>query len=1727
MSTFTVTDTLDDGSIGSLPWAITQVNQDTTDTSANPDTIDFDINGTGIQTIELSSVLPQITQPVVIDGGSQSGQPGYSGSPLVSINGSNLPSSSSILSVTDGWTTIDGLAIVGAPGAGILLTGSSNNLVQDCYVGTLDGNASSANDEGIQLVGASNNTISGNLISGNTQDGIDLTSSSSGELIQKNIIGLNAAGAGLLANGGDGVDQNGSPNNTIGGIAGVTGNIISGNGGDGIYLGTGNDTLVEGNDIGTNLSGTAALGNGQVGILFANASYTTIGGTVAGTGNLISGNHGSGIDCFVIGSGNELIEGNFVGVDVTGKLALGNGNQGIRIAGPVDCTVGGTTAAAANVIGANAADGINLTIGSANGTVIEGNFIGTDKSGTIRLGNQDCGILLGSDQVTIGGTAAQDGNVIANNYRAGIQFQGGLDEVSILSNSIYGNGNLGINFGSGPTANHLDEQGVSGGPNNYQNYPVLSSAATQGTSTTVVGSLNAGADTTYLLQFFGSPAPDPSGYGQGQVYLGSTTVTTGSNSDANDVNFNVTLPTALSPGWVVSATATDPIGDTSEFSQDVPIEPEGNVGVSIAASPTTGVYAGSTLTYTVTITSNGPEPANNVVVTDDLPAAITANVLASCSIPGVTPVIGTDVVTAALGTLAVNATATLTIMVQPTAAAVPQITDDASVTTTDFQTNSGNDSAQITTTVAPTADLAVTIDETPDPGYVGSPLSYILNVTNNGPSSATNVVVTDTLPQGIVSNVTTSTTFAGLSPVVANGVVTADFSSLAAGATGTITISFPPLPVSVPQMTDNATITSGTFDPNPSNDSASVTTPVDGVTDLVVGITASASTAPIGQDVTYTIAATNNGPSDATGVVVTDDLASGVSFVSATGGALPSSGVLTFDVGDLPATSSATYEVTVQSSASTASPMDDQVSISGDQYDPIPTNNTAKSTISLVPSSILSIAMTGLPNPVKVGSDLTYSLTATNSGQVADPDAIVYDTLPADVTFVSASEGATPVNGVVTFDLGEFAVNASQQFTIVVQPTAAATAGSLSGTITNSAVIQGQDNGNPNNSASTTTTVDAVTGLALQLTTTQSQGYVGEPLIYTITATNTGPSEATNLIVSDALPSDITSDVSATTSIADVNPTIADGRVTATFGDLALGATVTMTIVVIPSAAASSSSPLNDNAYISDDEIDSDNGTATVSTPIAAGVDLDITQFTAGASSIEFGDDLTYTAVITNNGPSPATGVTLTAPMGNSATFVSGSFTNGSSSSTPVGQVTQSGSNLVAAIGNLAVGASETVTFVIAPGSGAIGTFVTSVTASSNQYDLDPASSTAQTTTTVLGRPGTIQFSALTYQVTDTAGSATITLVRTDGSTGQVSVDFSTYAVSATAGLDYQPTSGTIVFPAGATSETIQVPVLADPYGAAGELVGLSISNPTGGAALASTSTATLTIVDVNPNTTLPQVTGLQWTGSSASIVSLILTFNEPLAAGPANTASDYTLVNIGADGIFGTGDDSTVPIIVASYNPSNWTVTLMPAAPLSVNQFYHIAVNGSSPGGITNLAGTELAGAGPSLAGTNYTALFAQGTKLTYVDTSQNKVTLTIKKGGYLDDVLTGANQTGELVVVGEVPRHTVISGTIKKRKHGPAQPPLSYTVYGVGKIGNVRVKLKSSQFHVTQNPTSPSLAISRSTPADTRLENAATASKLITSARPRAIKRVDVRGSRMISSGTTVEVAGRSGRE
>jgi Bacterial Ig domain len=498
-----------------------------------------------------------------------------------------------VISANQNW----GVWINGPGTTGVVVQG---NLIGTDVTGTVAmGNAY----DGIDLdSGTYGNTIggdtagSGNVISANSNDGISIAGSSN--LVIGNTIGADITGTQRLGNGQEGIYMTG-PDNTIGGTSGSDRNLISANGyfgvqADGYYA---DDEVIQGNFIGTDVSGTLGLGNGQDGVnIVYGASGCLVGGTVAGAGNVIADNgqigYGSGIG-IGYGTYDNLVEGNFIGTDVTGTVALGNRSNGIYEVG-YDDTIGGTTAAAANVIAGNDAYGIQIA--SAYDLLVEGNFIGTDLTGTLNLGNAQGGvdILYGSSYNTIGGLATGAGNTIAFNGGNGVTVGSSVYDYTtangILSNSIYANSGLGIDLGDdGVTLN--TPGGPHSGPNNFQNFPVLTDVITFNGSTYIIGTLNSAPYANFTLQFFSNATADPSGYGQGQTLIGTTSVSTDANGDAS---FLVSVPTAVSTGQAVSATATDSYDNTSEFAKDVAVVASSSA--AIAFNDTYNTDENSTLT---------------------------------------------------------------------------------------------------------------------------------------------------------------------------------------------------------------------------------------------------------------------------------------------------------------------------------------------------------------------------------------------------------------------------------------------------------------------------------------------------------------------------------------------------------------------------------------------------------------------------------------------------------------------------------------------------------------------------------------------------------------------------------------------------------------------------------------------------------------------------------------------------------------------------------------------------------------------------------------------------------------------------------------------------------------------------------------------------------------------------------------------------------------------------
>jgi hypothetical protein len=540
---------------------------------STPNTIDFAIPGTGPFTISPSSPLPAIANPVTIDGYSQPGSHPNTNETdqadnavlLIDLNGSAVPSNGSTKSgclILDvGGITVQGLDIGG-------FTYGDAILVQAADTG--------------------------------------------GDLIQGNFVGTDPTGTIAVPNL-EGVYLSESYASTIGGTAAASRNIFSGNSGNGININGSNPTsdanLVEGNFVGIDASGTRALGN-ENGITIFGGLSDTIGGTTPEARNVISGNVYSGLA--FIGLAN-VVEGDYIGTDITGTQALANGT-GISVLTGSTNTIGGTAEGASNVISGNTGDGLTFSFAGTStspGNSIEGNLIGIDATATNPLGNGGDGIDISAGNFnTIGGTTAGAANVIAFNGKSGVVIEAseyGYSQFETISgNSIYGNGGLGIDLGNdGVTPNNPTGSPTS--PNFLQPYPVLTSTIPTSNGTVISGTLDAAPSTSYTVEFFANPTADPSGYGQGETYLGSTVATTDASGHAA-FSFDSSLNLL---GQYVSANATDSQGNTSEFASDIAVP--FSLTTTTLAGPSALTPLGQNVTITATVTTaSGAIPTGTV-----------------------------------------------------------------------------------------------------------------------------------------------------------------------------------------------------------------------------------------------------------------------------------------------------------------------------------------------------------------------------------------------------------------------------------------------------------------------------------------------------------------------------------------------------------------------------------------------------------------------------------------------------------------------------------------------------------------------------------------------------------------------------------------------------------------------------------------------------------------------------------------------------------------------------------------------------------------------------------------------------------------------------------------------------------------------------------------------------------------------------------------------------------
>lgn len=941
---------------------------------------------------------------------------------------------------------------------------------------------------------------------------------------------------------------------------------------------------------------------------------------------------------------------------------------------------------------------------------------------------------------------------------------GGL--IYIMANQVSGTGQLRANGAGGGNTRGESRDGAGGG--GAGGSIVINAKSLSGVSAQANG--GNGGNQLQPAPAYATHSVGPGGGGGGGfiAYTGgsiSTQVNPGSNGLSQSQTMTEFPPngaTRGSTGRVQTTITNIPFCSTTS---DIAITKTNNTNVIIPGAPTT---------YTIVVKNNGPHSVFGIPVTDPLPPVFTnitwtcaATTGSSCDAASGSGNLNTRVSLLNGGT----ATFMLTATPDPSAPA-GEVTNTVTVSPpegavdTDLNNNSASDTDQLT----PQADLSITKTNGVTSVIAGTPLTYTVVVRNNGPSAVNGATVTDPLSSkhGPASWTCAPSVGASCGAATGSGAINTTV-NLMPGATATFTITTSALPVATGDLVNTAIVTSPGAVPDTAtaNNSATDTDAIDVSGDLSITKTNNATSVTPGSQTTYTIVASNSGPSailsaGVGGATVVDNLPANLTNATWTCqasagsscGAAAGSGSINTTV-DLLSGGSATFTITATVASVATGTLANTATIAPPQSasDPDPNNNSATDSDPLQPSADLSITKSNGANTVTAGTQTTYNIVVTNNGPSAITGAQVTDALPSQLTGATwncaASAGsscdATAGTGAINTKVN-LLPNGAATFTLTA--TILATA---SGSVANSASVAPpsgvSDNNMNNNSATDSDLINAVADLGIVKTANKTSVIRGETLTYTIEVTNNGPSAANGATVTDALPAGLinaTWNCSATVGSScgqangtgSINTTVnlaAGGKatfvVTATVANNFAGDTLGNTAVVAP--PPETTDPNNNNQ------------SSTTVTTVAPSADLSVTK-TASPNPVRATEEVTFTIKVTNNGPSPASDVKVTDTLATGLTLVSATSTVGACSGTDT---------ITCNIGSLAATAPDNVATITIKAKIAVnyppGPLANTAVVSSSTGDPNNGNNSGSTTVTVNAPPGSrFRLSDITVRAT-------------------------------------------------------------------------------------------------------------------------------------------------------------------------------------------------------------------------------------------------------------------------------------------------------------------------------------------------------------------------------------------
>lgn len=815
-----------------------------------------------------------------------------------------------------------------------------------------------------------------------------------------------------------------------------------------------------------------------------------------------------------------------------------------------------------------------------------------------------------------------------------------------------------------------------------------------------------------------------------------------------------------------AATATDVVGTATQA----------DVALATAGAPNP-VLAGNSITYTQTVTNNGPAAATGVSFTEATPPNTTFDsVLAPAGWTCTTPPVGsagtincTDSASLASGTLA-----DIVVVVDvSTSAPSGNTTATSTVSATTLDPNAANNTTTTAVYVQVRCDLAVTNSGTPSPVLAGGNITYTQVVTNNGPSNCSAATFTEPTPA--------NTTFVSVAVVTAGGgtwtcpnsaPISCTNPSVPPDSTGTITAIYKVNAGTAAGtiIADTVTGTTTSGDSVSSNNTATVNIAVTSGIQADLSITNSGSPNPVtaGNSITYTQTVTNAGPATATTPKVVETLPAGTTAVSLTGPAGWTCTLATLtctDGANLAAnttTTAFTFMVSVPAATASGTALNQTSTVSSTTGDSNSGNNSSTVTTYVSTSADLSVTNTAAPVPVRAGNNITYTQVVTNAGPSTATSVSLTETLPANTTVVSLTGPAGWTCTVATRTCTNPSMApGTASFSYVVTVTAGTAAGTaISETANVSSTVT--DPNSANNTATASDVVALATQADLVVTDSATPTLVaaGSNVTYTQTVKNLGPAAATAVSYTQVTPPNtnfrsITPPAGWTCGT--VPPVGGTGTITCTDGGtLGVNATSTFTLVLQVNSGTPSGTSITDTDTATASNVvpnlTGNTASATVVVVDANSADMAVVK-TATPNPVTEGTPLLYTLTVTNNGPATATTVTVTDTLPQTVTYLASTTTQGSCS--------EAGGTVTCLLGTMANAGTATISILTIPGTP--GVIVNTASVDADQADSNQNNNTSSVSVTVL-QPTSITLRSFSAQYgTDKTGTQRAVLTWTTG----------------------------------------------------------------------------------------------------------------------------------------------------------------------------------------------------------------------------------------------------------------------------------------------------------------------------------------------------------------------------